>query len=446
MKTLLLRLLLLVLLCANVSKWYVSNGAGFRLYYHHLALLAWLALGLPYLLGVRRLQVPWGLKLLLLFVGLRVAAVIQAVPVLLPSWHSPEAITYFKAVAVSGLEAFGIIVILLFATRLNPGERHQALRGFLAVICVCLAYTFLQAWAIYVHRVDLDVLIAHRLPFWDRESPGIVRQVFGLASGTYYRLTGLTGDPNLNGTVFLVALPFVFYRAVHQRSLRLGALVVILAFAVLLTVSNTAILLALPILILMCLRHWAHTRWLVLAATAVAILAASFLLQRHGAAIEETINFKLATRDGTASSHFAIARQALEVWWRHPFGVGANSYPLYSAEYSAHNSYLQLLVEQGPAGLLVLLAWAGHCLNVCWRSRGGLSFATALALFGLLCASLGHDLLTRFEFQLPLNLFVAFVLLNERDRREPGGTGGPSGKTGGPSPTPLTQASGPLTT
>ncbi len=414
MKNFLLYSLFAVFLTSNISKWYVSLSGNIRIYYNHLALLLWLSLAIPYLQRTR-FRIPLGVRMLMLIKAVFIGTVLLAIPSLLSEIAAAELTTYIKGVVVIGFEGFSIILILLFATQLQPRERNTVVNLYLASIAVCLTYTFLQAWAIYAWNIDLDLIVSSALPFWNGTSPGIDREVFGLASGTYYRLNGLTGDPNLNGITFLVALPVVFARTFEEGSPTMAALLLLIVSAIVLTVSNTAVLLMPPVLLLLSLRYGQRSRLLALTAGCIFAGVCLFFLIKYGAEVEETLHFKL-DQEGTTSSHMNLAADALSIWRAHPFGVGVNSYPRYSADYSAHNSYLQTLVELGPLGLLVSVGWVLCCLALCWRSRSGAGFATMVAVGALALSAMAHDLLHRFEFQLVLNLLVAFAVLNRRDK------------------------------
>ena len=415
MRKFLLYFLFVIFLTVNINKWYVTVGSGVRIYYNHVALLVWLGLAIPYLQGVRFL-IPSGIKLLFLVKILFFGVVMLGFPTLESGFSSPALTTYVKAVVVATLEGTGLLLMLLFVVHLPSTERRTVVNLYLAAIAVTLTVTLLQGWAIYQWNIDLDRVIGAHLPFWNGSVRSMDEEVFGLASGTYYRLSGLTGDPNLNGMIFLLALPVLFFRTFERGSLIMVVMLVLLLGAILLTVSNTVILLTPPVLLMLILRYRNRSRWIKLGAgLAFAGLGVAFLI-RYGAEIQETLSFKLdLDKHGTASSHVSLAIEALAVWREHPFGVGANSYPRYSPEYSVHNSYLQTLVELGPQGLLLSLSWILVCLGLCWRAREGFGYAVLVAVGALAVGANGHDFLNRFEFQLVLNLFVAIAVLNHCD-------------------------------
>jgi len=409
----LLHSLFAVFLTANITKWYATIGSDVRIYYNHAALLLWIALAAPYLRSLR-FQVPFKIKLLLLLRGLFICAVIIGIPTLQTEFEGPVLLTYVKAVVVALLEGSGLLLMLLFVTKLQPAERQTIVNLYLATIAFTLTCTLLQGWLIYYLNVDLDGVIATHLPFWNDSIPNIQDEVFGLSSGTYYRLSGLTGDPNLNGMIMLVALPLVFYKAFEHGNQVYILMLFLLIWAIVLTISNAAILISLPVLILMILRYRNRIRRIKLIFGIVILGLIALMLSKYSSEIQECIAWKL-DKHGTFSSHEDIANEALSIWHEHPWGVGANSYPRYSQEFSAHNSYLQSLVELGPLGLLLGLGWCLVGIVLCWRVRDDLGYAIMVAIGALALGALGHDVLNRYEFQMPLNLLVAIAILNHRD-------------------------------
>lgn len=415
MKKILIYSLFPVFLASNITKWYISVG-DIRIYYAHLALLCWFSMAIPCMLRLG-FRIPRGIKTLMLLKYIYIAVVLLAIPSIFSEVGRPEFYTYIKGILVTGFEGLSIILMLVFATQLKTGERNTVVNLYLASITICIGYTFLQALAIYGHGVDLDIVVASHLPFWNGQTPGIAREVFGLASGTYYRFNGFAGDPNLNGMTFLVATPIVFLRAVEKRSLLLGALFLVFVGTIVLTVSNTAILLTLPVLLLLSLKYWQRSRWVVITMGCVFAALGIIFTVRYGADFKETLQWKFKLAEGgTASSHLDIGREALSIWFHHPLGIGINSYPRYSSSYSAHDSYLQTLVELGPLGLAACIGWVLYCLVKCSQARENIGFVTALSVGALALGAVGHDLLNRFEFQLAINLLVAFVILNHQDR------------------------------
>lgn len=412
MRIFLLYTLFFVFLTTNISKWYATLGSDVRVYYNHIIILLWMAVAIPYLSNLRY-RMPSGIKLLLLLKGLFIFAVILGVPTL-DSWSEASArVTYLKAIAVALLEGTGVIIILHFVTQLSAKERRTVVNLYLAALSAHITYTLLQGWLAYKWGIDIDTVISTNLPLWNGPVLSIKDEGFGLTSGTYFRLTGLTGDPNLNGMIMLIGLPILFYRSFERRNLGLVILLFALIGAIALTVSNTVILLSIPVVALMILRFRKRSRWIQVCASVLFVTLTVYFFTVYGKEIQETLSFKL-DKNGTTLSHISLASEAFSVWRQHPFGVGANSYPRYSTEFSVHNSYLQCLVELGPLGLFFCLSWCVTCLHLSWNSRADAGYATMVAVGALILGSMGHDMLNRYEFQLILNLLVAIAILEHR--------------------------------
>jgi len=191
------------------------------------------------------------------------------------------------------------------------------------------------------------------------------------------RLTGGGGDPNLQAAGFIAAmfLALGLYNVYRRRAARIA---LVLAFA-LITVAffrteSRGGLLALAVTTLVSMVLFPEQRRRLLAFAVVALVIAGIVVAAQPGSLA-----RITDLGGGTSGRSDIWPVAAKVFEQHPlFGVGLNNFavvePRYTllhknvsrvqyitgsagvAPYPAHNTYLQLLAEDGIVGLLAYLA------------------------------------------------------------------------------------------
>lgn len=409
MKKLLIFGLFPVFLLSFVSKWYVD--AGFRIPYYLPVAALWSVLALPSLCG-RRTMIPTGLQVLIFLKCVYLAGIALSFLVLLDAPDAAAWLQFTKGFVMAGVDTLLITTILLFLTKLDRLESLHVLKLYLGAVACHMAFMVTEALGMYLWDIDIDILISERIPFWSQSVVTMAADRFYLeAIGTLYRLSGFTGDPNIAGVSLALALPVIFYCYTLKPRMPLVLLALSALFLTLSTVSNTAITIAGLLLLALSARFWRRRKLLVAGIVVPLLIGGAFAVGTQAAALIELAGFKLPADGGTASAHLAIAKDAIELWFQHPLGVGFNNFALHSAHISAHNSYVQTLVELGILGLLAALMWMGGCLWLSYRSANAIGKAAMLAVAALAIAANGHDLLFRFEFQLFANILVGMAVI-----------------------------------
>lgn len=397
-----------VFLLSFVSKWYVD--VGFRIPYYLFLAAPWCALAVP---GIsrRKIMVPAGLQLLIFLKFAYLAAIALSFLSILDSPDPAASLQFIKGFAMAGIDTLIITTILLFIAKLDQPERMYVLRLYLGAVACHMVYMVTEALSIYLFDIDIDILISERIPFWSQPVVTMAQDQFYLvALGTIYRLSGFTGDPNIAGVSLALIIPVIFYcyalkTRISDFALALWALLLIIS-----TVSNTAIPIAGMILLALSARYWRRRKLLVTGILVSLAIGALLVIKKQAEALDELAAFKLSI-DGTTSTHLTIAKDAINLWLQHPLGVGLNNFALHSAHVSAHNSYVQTLVELGILGLLTTLIWVGGCLWLSYRSANTIGTTAILVVAALAIAANGHDLLFRFEFQLITHILVAMAIV-----------------------------------
>ncbi|MBU0509969.1 O-antigen ligase family protein [bacterium] len=208
------------------------------------------------------------------------------------------------------------------------------------------------------------------------------------------RFFGTWTDPNIMGQsiVPILALCFAFFRSRLSFWLRCLAVVTMVVgiLGVLLSLSRGAMVLTATALVLMV---WADKyRWVF--AGMVSLMIALMLIIIPSDVVGRATSLGKGTQDRSLSQRAEMVRGGIHLIERSfPFGVGAGNIQTYSADYSlslrkgivAHNGYVDILVESGLIGLVLLLgAYASSARSIrirVWRTRpGDLEQNTGIAL------------------------------------------------------------------
>lgn len=330
------------------------------------------------------------------------------------------------------------------AGRLRVLREHRRLIG--GTILFLLWMTISIAWARNPGRGGTGagfwwlaglVLLVTMTAITDRREVGIVviafvagavlASIIGLVGGGLYsastavgatskagRLTGGGGDPNAQAAGFVAAMflsmgLFSVYRHAVARLLLLVsfAIVTVAFFAT----QSRGGLIALAVATLASLALARGQRRRILALVALAGLIAAVAVAVQPGALGRITNF-----GGGTSGRDDIWRVAIKVFDAHPLlGVGANNFEVTEPHYAlripnvtrvtyiserpdpAHNSYLQVLVEEGIIGLVGFLLVLFACLRAAWlaarhfdrsgqRDYGDLSRAVLMGAIGTLSA------------------------------------------------------------
>jgi len=255
-----------------------------------------------------------------------------------------------------------------------------------------------------------------------------------LASVAIYQLIVLHEDPlsfflNINShaaLLNLIALPTAGYFLVaaedrrRQLTVALGAALFILVFALAITQGRGAALsffISLAVLLIITWKQRARSKIAIL----IGIIAAAFLLAdilRQGGVLDRLESVGAPGAAGAA--RFLIWQQAWELlkaspWW----GTGIGTFSVFfqpyrhpldtSAGYYAHNDYLQIWIEAGLPGLLLLLAVYAAVLWMFIRAQKNVNGPASVKIeMAALCAGLlAIAMHSFFDF----NLYTISILL-----------------------------------
>jgi O-antigen ligase len=203
-------------------------------------------------------------------------------------------------------------------------------------------------------------------------SVAAVATVYDYLAGAYAagypgRFTGLDVNPNELGVTLAIGLPMAWYLNLSQRHRRfawLWQLYLPLAItAILLTASRGAFL---TMLVALAIIPATQGRLRLRTKVALSALAVGSLVAAAIVVPETTLERLQTTREDIETGYFGnrgqIWRAGLDVAWEHPLvGVGAGTFgaavePSLNFQWSSHNVFLGILVEDGVVGLCLFLA------------------------------------------------------------------------------------------
>ena len=409
-------LLFLTFVAAFVSKWFLDIGFwGMRIRIGYYAPLLFALVVLAVIqIGRQGLKVPRPLVTLIVWKGLLLFAAALTLPAVITESRLGVGVVS-KAMVYETVNAAGIAAVLLLASRWSPRERSQVVRLYLVAVGIAALYTAAQAVAYYgAGGLDLDEIVTQYLPFWSRDTPSINEDVWGAFNIRFYRFTGLTGDPNVNATMFLLALPIMYVVMEERFDIRIAALLAASLAIIGQSLSNSVIALAPAVLLALTWMHRRRAKGTVAFVLVLVVGLIAYVWQTQREILLSALTWKL-NPTGTFGDHMRISREAIELWLEHPLGLGPNAFAVYSDDLNAHNTFLQVLVEYGPVGLIAVIGGTVSLLLACVRSRTTLGTGVALSLLALSASAFGHNVFTRIEFQLPLYTLGAIAIMEGRD-------------------------------
>lgn len=254
---------------------------------------------------------------------------------------------------------------LLFANLALFGEfsRYSLVNKSLGMLLLVGAYALLTSVAISMHDVRhlIRVFVA---------SVGILNVVALVAFltgaqvplvgcvGSCLRFQGFFPDPNLYGSLLVVALSFVLSNTGSGRyfvsrhvdwALHLGML-----FGLILTLSRSAWISAVVVfLVAGFLVRGAFLRWLAVAGVVIAGLV-FFVV---GDQLSDLV--VIAERTGTIDSRFVLMEQGMESFYSAPMsGIGLGRFAEQQGQI-IHNTALWIAAELGLVGLLIVVGFLG---------------------------------------------------------------------------------------
>ena len=177
---------------------------------------------------------------------------------------------------------------------LSGQQRVRVLRLYLGAVTCLMAFMVAEALGMYTWGIDINVLISEIIPYGPESIVSMDEDVFSIQSlGTLYRLTGLTGDPNVTGVILALALPLAFYCHTLRPQVSYVFFVLGLLLMIVTTVSNTAVAIAGLLLLVLSARYWKHRKLLVASVAVPLVIGVLFVIKKEAEKLHELVSFKL---------------------------------------------------------------------------------------------------------------------------------------------------------
>jgi len=299
-----------------------------------------------------------------------------------------------------------IIIMLSAINSAGTKQKSKYIKIYVYVIIFLAFYSILETLLFQFTTINLNIEMSRFFHFTGSMDEYNYDK-FGLGGIVFYRSSGITGDPSIAGLIYLIGL-IICIRHFKKK----GILSLILIISIILTYSTSIMFLTMIYLSTLIFKS-ARGRGVFIIIFIGTILIVGFVSQRE--MITALINYRFSL-SGSAENHLQINIKTLKILYDHPMGVGYKTFgDLYPNIYSAHNSYLQVIVETGVIGLFFFLMWLRYIFITIYKQKSEYSKTFIYILVIICLSSFAHDMIFRFEFMFSI-LFLASIILGDNHR------------------------------
>jgi hypothetical protein len=279
-------------------------------------------------------------------------------------------------------------------------------------------YGILQIFFFIVYSFDIDNFISNSLPL-----SGIELDISGSALGSFFRLSGLTGDPSVQASFSIMPIIVLSYNIFVKKiySHVLPYILIIISF--ILTMSGSGIVGLFVSFLIIAITKFRSFSIRFLIKMLIIFSPILLLILFNFEEVQFFFNHKFQ-EGGTTKVHADIANRALNIGLDYPiFGVGYNNfafiYEQYYGEsnYNAHNSWLNYFVETGFLGLLVRCLNFLYVLFIIMKNKSDFKIYFLAGFIGLNVASLGYETINYFYNQSFLLVLLYLFRSNYFDKK-----------------------------
>jgi O-antigen ligase len=300
-----------------------------------------------------------------------------------------------------------ITALFLFLKSSSIIIKKRVLDIFVIAILSSGIYGILQIFLFIFYSIDIDNIISNLIPF-----SGFELDITGSALGSFFRLSGFTGDPSVQASFSILPIIlltyFIFVEKKH--SYLISYILIIISF--ILTMSGSGIVgLSISFFIII-ISKFKSFSFSIIFKGLLFFSPIILLIYFNYEDVQFFFNHKFQ-EDGTTKVHAEIAKKAFNLGLDYPlFGVGFNNfsfvYEKYYGDpsYNAHNSWLNYFVETGIFGFLFKIIIFLFIIFLILKKRSNFRIYFFAGFIGLNVASLGYETLNYFY-----NQSFIFVLL-----------------------------------
>lgn len=304
---------------------------------------------------------------------------------------------------------FPLILVLAYFSKCDQKHKNRYIKLYVYAILLIAIISIIEIAIIYIFKTHIFSEIFSHWPnlITKADESGEIFGI-GIPGIVIFRSLGFSGDPSIAGFIYLIGI--IIYNQQFKKNKTI--IILILFMALLMTFSASAILCTIIYLLIIYGKRFSIKR--IVKSIFFIFIVFAILTANNLSIIMRIIKLRFSP-EGSAQSHLIINSEALKVFFNNPFGVGYRTFGnLYPEIYSAHNSYIQILVETGIVGFMFIFIWLVYMVVTIYNHKSCYSTTFLYILFFLLIMSFAHDLLLRFEFLFPL-MFLATLSLSNND-------------------------------
>jgi O-Antigen ligase len=328
-------------------------------------------------------------------------------------YNSQESfVQFYKGISSNGMYVAFASCFCMFMHELEPRERNQILAFFIAGVIFSSLYGILGSILYKSYNLRIET-------FWNyvsynvgpRYDESLDWQVMGIRRGF--------GFPGINAaaTYNMTAIPLLLLYALYRGRLKDYLYCSICFVGLLVTLSRTGFITFIVSLIALFVLTFKEMKSAVFK---LLIFASPFIAM--GYIWWEYVTEIMRHRAIALDARSAVWESGLALFFDNPFlGLGVNNYSVvretlasqYFHEANLHNSWLTILVELGPVGLICYVVFVAF---IVWKATirpSILSKGFVCAIVGLSVGAISNQLFDSFYFQFFITLVFSMVALGD---------------------------------
>jgi len=416
MKKILYGLLVLIALLSAL-KWFVYYS--FRINYYEILIVIFV--GFYLISNYYKTTVDFGLrkelKAYLLFIwGWFFLAILSGGNILFYPQGAEAYSFYLKGLLQLFVYFVFFTFLIFYLCSISPKKRQTLLNWFLVGVVISSIFGFTQLVLIIRYGIDIDENVS-RLLSMSNNTGGFINFA-RYTYGNFYRLNGITGDPNVHASYSLTALPLFLFMYLENKSIKHLILFLIVFISLILSMSVSGLVgfaFSFLILVILCMRYIKFSYFILFSFLFIILLL--FYLPYN-----EQVGYFLKVKtspEGTGKSHFDIAVNSLKIGMKYPLGVGYNNFSIaYENQYgisgyNPHNTWIGYFVQMGFIGFLYQVIFSIFIIIKCFKKKTVLSQVFIASFVGICIASFGYQVLDMFFVQLFITMFFTLIMLGQ---------------------------------
>ena len=315
---------------------------------------------------------------------------------------------YFKGLFNFIFLYFPLLFILIYLTKVSIETAVSYLKYFVYGIVFMMFFSFFELIFIYFLNFDLTNFISSY--FGASSDLSVEEDKFGINGIIFYRLSGFTSDPSQAALfyfygVVLSYLPINYFKYFSNIILRY-----LLLFSIVLTFSGSVFSLTILFLIIKYFYSLNNLKKIIFVLFSLLFIYLLLELFSENIILSSLLIHRFSF-DGTVTGHLDLNKDVFNIFLDNILGIGFNMLSIVSYDiYSAHNTFLQILVELSLPGILFFLIFIVYLIFNLISNNGLLNKALQIIFFVSILESFSHDIFLKFEVQFIIFFLFALTL------------------------------------